>query len=81
MPPGFQAQQLFDVAILAGSLSVDAAMGSDAPFDDRIHQVRDDMSAQRDVAALYRELLDGSSIQRITLVSVYEFKIPIPFAA
>lgn len=58
----FMAEKLFDAAILAGSLSVDAASGSDIPFDDRIHQVRGHQ-AQRDVAALYRELLAGSMIR------------------
>ena len=66
---------------LSRSLSVDAAMGSDAPFDDRIHQVHKDIRAQRDVSTLYWELLDGNGISRIAFVSVYEFKIPTPFAA
>jgi histidine ammonia-lyase len=43
-------------------MSVDAAMGSDTPFDDRIHELRGHR-AQRDVAAAYRELLRGSAIR------------------
>jgi histidine ammonia-lyase len=57
-----KAETLFEAAILAGSLSVDAAYGSDIPFDDRIHLVRGHQ-AQRDVAAMYRELLTGSAIR------------------
>ncbi|CDZ79255.1 Histidine ammonia-lyase [Legionella massiliensis] len=58
----FKAEALFEAAILAGSLSVDAACGSDAPFDDRIHFTRGHQ-AQRDVAAMYRELLAQSPIR------------------
>lgn len=58
----FQAENLFEAAVLAGSLSVDAASGSDAPFDDRIQLARGHL-AQRDVAAMYRELLSGSQIR------------------
>lgn len=58
----FKTEILFDTAILAGALSVDAATGSDVPFDDRIHRVRGHQ-AQRDVAALYRELLSQSEIR------------------
>ena len=58
----FTSEWLFETAILAGSLSVDAACGSDVPFDDRIHQVRGHQ-AQINVAAMYRELLSGSAIR------------------
>ncbi|ARH00218.1 histidine ammonia-lyase [Legionella micdadei] len=58
----FYAELLFDAAVLAGSLSVDAACGSDIPFDDRIHLARG-YQAQRDVAAMYRELLADSPIR------------------
>lgn len=58
----FKAQQLFETAVVAGSLSVDAARGSDVPFDDRIHQVRG-QPAQINAAAMYRELLAGSAIR------------------
>src|SRR5690606_2594550 len=36
----FEAEDVFASAVVAGALSVDAAMGSDVPFDDRIHAVR-----------------------------------------
>ncbi len=58
----FKTEQLFETALVSGSLSVDAALGSDVPFDDRIHLVRGH-EAQRDVAALYRALLSGSQIR------------------
>lgn len=58
----FTSEILFETAVIAGALSVDAAFGSDVPFDDRIHQVRGHQ-AQRDVATMYRELLAGSQIR------------------
>jgi histidine ammonia-lyase len=58
----FTTETLFRTAIIAGALSVDAACGSDVPFDDRIHQVRGHQ-AQRDVAAMYRQLLEWSEIR------------------
>ena len=58
----FTTEYLFETALVAGALSVDAASGSDVPFDDRIHLVRGHQ-AQRDVAAMYRELLLGSQIR------------------
>lgn len=58
----FATECLFQTAVIAGALSVDAACGSDVPFDDRIHLVRGH-KAQRDVAAMYRELLVGSQIR------------------
>ncbi|ASQ45805.1 histidine ammonia-lyase [Legionella clemsonensis] len=58
----FYSERLFETAIITGSLSVDAASGSDVPFDDRIHKARGHQ-AQRDVAAMYRELLAESSIR------------------
>lgn len=58
----FISEWLFETAVLAGSLSVDAAGASDVPFDERIQQVRGHQS-QIDVAAMYRELLTGSAIR------------------
>ena len=58
----FTSEILFETAIIAGALSVDAASGSDVPFDDRIHLIRGHI-AQRDVATMYRELLLGSQIR------------------
>lgn len=59
----FMARNLFDNAVIAGALSVDAARGSDAPFDSRIHAVRGHAGQIR-TADLYRRLLAGSEIRR-----------------
>lgn len=56
------AERVFDAALVAGAMSVDAARGSDTPFDPRIHELRG-QRGQIDVAAAYRELLAGSAIR------------------
>ncbi len=58
----FATEDVFGAAMIAGVLSVDALKGSDAPFDERIHQVRG-QPGQIDVAKVYRELLRGSQIR------------------
>ncbi|MET0205467.1 MAG: histidine ammonia-lyase [Casimicrobiaceae bacterium] len=58
----FAAARSFSAALVAGALSVDACLGSDVPFDARIHAVRG-QRGQSDVAAIYRALLAGSSIR------------------
>jgi histidine ammonia-lyase len=58
----FAAENLFAAALVAGALAVDAAKGSDTPFDDRIHAARG-QPGQREVAAVYRRLLEGSAIR------------------
>ena len=58
----FQAERVFEAAMVSGSMSVDAAMGSDTPFDPRIHEIRNHAS-QIECAARYRELLSGSEIR------------------
>lgn len=58
----FAAEQLYSSAVLAGALSVDAACGSDAPFDPRVHAVRG-QPGQIAVAAEYLRLLRDSSIR------------------
>ncbi|MCW8471921.1 histidine ammonia-lyase [Fluoribacter gormanii] len=58
----FTTEKLFETALIAGALSVDAANGSDVPFDDRIQKVRGH-NAQRNVASYYRKLLAGSEIR------------------
>ncbi len=45
----FAGEDLLRAALVTGSLSVDAALGSDAPFDPRIHAVRGHRG-QQDVA-------------------------------
>jgi len=59
----FAAEDAFAAAVVAGSLSVDAAAGSDAPFDERIHALRGH-AGQREVAAHYARLLAQSEIRR-----------------
>ncbi len=49
-------------AFVAGALTVDACLGSDTPFDARIHDVRGHRG-QRDAATLYRALLAQSEIR------------------
>jgi histidine ammonia-lyase len=58
----FRAEQAFAAAVVAGAMSVDAARGSDAPFDPRIHAVRGHVG-QMETASAYRELLKGSEIR------------------
>jgi histidine ammonia-lyase len=58
----FDAQKLFSAAVVAGAMSVDAAKGSDTPFDRRIHEIRNHQ-AQKDCARVYRELLEDSEIR------------------
>jgi histidine ammonia-lyase len=59
---GLYAQHLLDSATIIGAMSVDAAMGSDTPFDARIHDVRGH-TAQATVAKRLRSLLAGSEIR------------------
>jgi len=55
-------EQNFYAAIIAGALSVDAARGSDEPFDARIQSVRGH-EGQIAVAKLFRQLLQQSEIR------------------
>jgi histidine ammonia-lyase len=55
-------RRVFDVAVAVGAMTVDAAKGSDTPFDDRIHAARG-QHGQRVVAARYREWLQGSALR------------------
>jgi histidine ammonia-lyase len=57
------AQMLLASALVTGAMSVDAAAGSDVPFDPRIHAVRG-QKGQIAVAAIYRRLLKGSGIRK-----------------
>ncbi|MEA1072262.1 histidine ammonia-lyase [Sphingomonas sp. LY160] len=57
----FTGQRVFDAALHAGALSVDALKGSIAPFDPRIHEARG-QPGQIEVARRLRELLTGSDI-------------------
>jgi histidine ammonia-lyase len=59
----FEFEPVLEAALLIGALTVDAARGSDGPFDARIHASRG-QPGQIDVAAYYRKLLEGSEIRR-----------------
>jgi len=58
----FAIEDVFAAALAAGALSVDAAMGSDTPFDERIQRLRGH-AGQADAARCYRQLLSGSAIR------------------
>jgi histidine ammonia-lyase len=58
----FAAERAMAGAFVAGALSVDACLGSDTPFDARIHALRGH-AGQRDAGAIYRRLLAGSAIR------------------
>ncbi len=58
----FSFEPVLEAALVIGALTVDAARGSDGPFDARIHALRG-QPGQIDVAQYYRALLAGSSIR------------------
>lgn len=58
------AEDIFVAAITAGAMSVDAARGTSAPFDDRIQKIRGHAS-QSIAAGMLRKLLEDSNIQSL----------------
>lgn len=58
----FEADLLFQSALVTGALSTEAAKGSDTPFDPRIHLLRGH-AGQIETAAALRELMAGSAIR------------------
>jgi histidine ammonia-lyase len=58
----FEAEQLFQSALITGALSTEAAKGSDTPFDPRIHALRRH-KGQIETAAALRDLMAGSAIR------------------
>jgi histidine ammonia-lyase len=58
----YSFEPVLESALVIGALTVDAARGSDGPFDPRIHEVRG-QPGQIDVAQYYRSLLEGSAIR------------------
>jgi|WetSurMetagenome_2_1015567.scaffolds.fasta_scaffold16136_2 histidine ammonia-lyase len=58
----FTFEPVLEAALVIGALTVDAARGSDGPFDPRIHALRG-QPGQMDVAQYYRQLLAGSAIR------------------
>ena len=59
----FSFEPVLEAALVIGAMTVDAARGSDGPFDPRIHELRG-QPGQIDVARIYRALLQGSPIRR-----------------
>jgi histidine ammonia-lyase len=59
----FTFEPVLESALVVGALTVDAAKGSDGPFDPRIHALRG-QPGQIDVAQYYRQLLAGSEIRQ-----------------
>ena len=58
----FEAETLLQSGLVTGALSMDAARGSDVPFDPRIHALRRHRG-QIDVAQALRALIAGSAIR------------------
>ncbi|MDP5034750.1 histidine ammonia-lyase [Alishewanella sp. SMS8] len=56
----FHAEDLYAAGCVIGAMSVEAALGSRAPFDPRIHQARG-QKGQIDTASIYRHLLQTGS--------------------
>jgi len=63
----FEAENLYQSALVTGALSTDAAKGSDAPFDPRIHLLRKHRG-QIETAKALRDLMAGSAIRASHLV-------------
>jgi histidine ammonia-lyase len=58
----FSFEPVFEAGLVIGALTIDAARGSDGPFDARIHALRGQLG-QIEVAKVYRNLLAGSEIR------------------
>jgi len=58
-----EIEKIHAAALVAGAMSVDACLGSDVPFDPRIHAVRG-QPGQVEAAAALARLLDGSGIRK-----------------
>src|SRR6185369_14703778 len=64
----FEAENLFRSALVTGALSTEAARGSDAPFDPRIHRLRRHRG-QIETAQALRAMMAGSAIRASHLVN------------
>ena len=58
----FAAENIFSAALVSGAMTTDAILGSDTPFDPRIHAVRGHRG-QADAAAALKSLMNGSQIR------------------
>ncbi|ODT88614.1 MAG: histidine ammonia-lyase [Phenylobacterium sp. SCN 70-31] len=63
----FETETLFQTALVTGALSMEAAKGSDTPFDPRIHALRRH-AGQIETAEALRRLMAGSAIRASHLV-------------
>jgi histidine ammonia-lyase len=63
----FMAERLLEAGMVSGALSLDAAKGSDSPFDARVHEVRG-QPGQIAAASIYRQLGADSAIRASHLV-------------
>jgi histidine ammonia-lyase len=71
----FRASAVFEAALVAGAMSVDAALGSDVPFEARLNRVRG-QAGQIRVAERLMELLAGSAIRASHLVDCARVQDP-----
>jgi histidine ammonia-lyase len=58
----FAAENIFSAALVSGALTTDAILGSDTPFDPRIHAARG-QGGQIDAAGALKSLMAGSQIR------------------
>jgi histidine ammonia-lyase len=56
----FYAEDLFAAAVVIGSMTTEAVLGSRAPFDKRVHEIRGHQT-QIDTASMYVDLLENES--------------------
>ena len=78
----FGAEDVLAAGIVAGAMSVDALKGSDAPFDDRIHQARGQPGADRRgarISAPDRRQRDSRLASRL-LARAGPLLVPLPAA-
>ena len=75
----FEAEALLRIGLVTGALSTDAARGSDAPFDPRIHALRGHRG-QIDAAHALRALLAGSAIRASHLTGDDRVQDPVLYA-
>jgi histidine ammonia-lyase len=71
----FGAERLLQSALVTGALATDAARGSDAPFDPRIHALRGH-AGQIDCAVALRALMQGSPIRASHLLGDEQVQDP-----
>jgi len=64
----FEAEVLYQTALVTGALSTDAARGTDTPFDPRIHALRKHRG-QIEAARALRELMAGSALRASHLIN------------